>query len=126
MQNERAIVIKNPILRRIRNNLRLILRLDTYEKYKHLINERNIIVNSGSEEIILKNKQDEINHLNQILNHSICKCRVCSGYENDVVYTLKWDYWLCVSCYKDLQKYYHKKGESISIRFNILDSSFKL
>ena len=123
MQKERAIIIESPVLVRLRNNLRLVLRLSVQKRRETLSNEIKIISSSSKKEIL--EKRNEVLRLDKILTRSICKCRVCSSYKNSVVYSLKYDYWLCAECYRFVQDYYLKKGDSVSIRFNILDPSFK-
>ena len=125
MKKERVIRIKTPKLREIRNNLRLLLRLNLEERRKLLIEEVEKLKDVSDTKERLIEKREQIFRLNEIILHSICKCRVCSSYQNNVVYTRLYDYWLCVECYRSVQEYYRKKGESISIRFNILDPSFK-
>ena len=129
MRKERVVRIKSPELTKLRNNLRLVLRLSVEDRCDTLSKEIRLMSDSTDTSHSLKKenlkKREQMIRLNRILLHSISKCRVCSSYKNNVVYTRLYDYWLCVECYRSVQEYYRKKGESVSIRLNLLDPSFK-
>ena len=111
MRDKRAIIIKTPSLRRIRNNLRSIL-LEVYHiQWKKIHDEwRSYLFNSdGSRRSIESLSPDELkrfrllqqeeNQLTDVINRSICVCVACGKGDRDMVYNKAYDAWYCTECY---------------------------
>ena len=67
--------------------------------------------------VIEKNSFDriraKIREIKYSLNHSICKCTVCSASDKDMTYNPVDKRWFYVDCYQQLQQDYNGKEESM-------------
>jgi len=112
MKKKKAIVIKNPLLRNLRNNLRTVILYAVYEELKKLGNEERHLMfeNNQLRDQTPKEKErenylfDKQAELRRAKNHSICKCPVCSKTDNDMTYNTYTQYWYCLDCYNELPK----------------------
>ena len=111
MKKKKAIIIKNPLLQTLRNNLREII-LDAFyrELHKLSVKERSIWEGKSVNELS-KVENDEFhdlidrqNKLREAKNRSICECPVWSQTNKDMIYNPKTQYWYCLDCYNELPK----------------------
>lgn len=120
MRDKRAIIIKNPRLQKIRNNLRNVIIQAFLEQWKHLEDridkisryddgKAKLLEDMTKEEIkkfrVLQEKQ---NMLDDLTNRSILTCVSCGKGERDMVYNKPFDAWYCTECY-NLHRNYTKK-----------------
>ncbi|KKL55665.1 hypothetical protein LCGC14_2253160 [marine sediment metagenome] len=111
MRDKRAIIIKDPRLQKIRNNLRDILLEAVSSRWNKLFDEmdkldytpegevRTIDDYSSSELQKYRAYQREQSALRDLANRSICKCVTCGKGERDMVYNKSYDAWYCTECY---------------------------
>lgn len=90
MKKQKSIIIKNPYLLNLRNNLRNILIKADIQKRKKLRKQ---------------GKHSEIEKLREIAERSIIYCPVCHKVNNNMTFNTKMKRWYCIDCYKDLPKY---------------------
>ena len=84
MKKERAIIIKNPRLKRIRNELRVLLKLWVSD-VRISLSKRN-------------SPQKEIAKLTSMEGLSICSCLHCGNSDKDMIYRPDMKQWLCIEC----------------------------
>lgn len=118
MKKERAIIIKDPKLQKIRNELRAILNLwksdiksSLRAKSSKFSEEGNF---SKSREI-----QKKISELNLQYQLSICVCLHCGHSDKDMIFIPEWKQWLCIEC--NTERVYFKK-----LRTNLKISNWQL
>jgi len=99
MKKEKKIVIKNPILRTLRNNLRIIIIRAVQNREFELMDLRHTL-DYGEER---DNIDKEMEKIRNALNSSICLCYNCSSKENDMVYIPFFEEWYCTDCYKTIK-----------------------
>jgi len=88
MKKERAIIIKNPRLKRIRNELRVLLKLWVSD-VRISLRETNA-------------PQKEISKLTSMEGLSICTCLHCGNSDKDMIYRPDMRQWLCIDCNSEL------------------------
>lgn len=111
MRDKRAIIIKDPRLQRIRNNLRNLI-IQTYHKeFKKLFDKMEKIErdNTGKyrsvddmtpgEKDRFRSLQEQENQLSNALDRSILICVACGKGERDMVYNKAYNAWYCTECY---------------------------
>lgn len=119
LKNKRTISIRNPTLRKIRDNFRsLILEINKSSQLK-LADERGLI----SKEIYENPKKDnktlheqikeleqKIQKNEQVLYESIVVCPVCFKSNKDMTYNPVRKTWYCTECYEVLKKGNEERG----------------
>lgn len=120
MNQKRTIRIKNLQLRKIRNNLRLVLISATHpawdkiheEQEKLLIDrEGNVRSLSYSEKIQFAKLQKEKQKIKELVDRSICKCPVCQRADQDMTFNPVNNIWFCVQCYQKNKEFYKYRDE---------------
>ena len=124
MRKKRTITIKNSRLQKVRNNLRIILINRAQDLWLQLNKEqkkidrdangnpRRIETLSQEEKEKFENIRAEVRQIDDIINHSICKCSLCSASDKDMTYNPVRERWYCVDCYQKLQQDFKGKEES--------------
>ncbi len=121
MKRKKTIVIKNPQLRRFRNNLRLVLLKAVSDKWYPITEEIRGLTykEDGTPRDFID--MDEIHFLNEKRNEldslssdSICKCATCNVADKDMTFNPYFKAWFCVDCYKINRSYYRKEGDHFS------------
>ena len=109
MKDGRTIIIEDPRLQKIRNNLRLIILHACLDRKKEIREqEHNLTFNrngghvKASEETTKKiqDLNDEWWEIERSLRSSIVKCPICSKHDKDMIYHKKSKTWFCVEHYK--------------------------
>jgi len=113
VKKKRNIVIKDPTLKRLRNNLRMILRKWASAQWNKLHEEQDKILLDESKFETFRNLERKKQEIRKIVEDSICECSLCSAPDKDMTYNPVRKEWYCVDCYKDLQDYYKNKKESV-------------
>lgn len=125
MKKKRTIVIKNPNLRKVRDNLRKLLLEWGSKQLDDLFNTRDSIERtkqgkmrrfndlSSNEKARIEHITSKITKIRKIKNDSICQCAVCSASDKDMTYNPVRERWFCVECYYQLQQDFKGKEESI-------------
>ncbi len=117
MKRKKTIKIKDPKLRRFRNNLRLVLLKAVSDKWYLIRKEiqeleyeedgtpRNLVDRDEIHKLLEKR-----NKLERFRNDSICKCATCGVADKDMTFNPYIKAWYCVDCYKLNRSYYRKEG----------------
>lgn len=121
MQKKRIIAIRDPKLRKIRANLRLLLLKcksvqwnqfhDEYEELRFDKNHHPLDL-TRDEKKKVGILQQKMRVLDEASEKSICKCRKCLVTDKDMVYSPVYQGWFCVECYNELHEYYKDKEDS--------------
>lgn len=93
MKKKKTIILWDPQLRRIRNNLRSVL-------ISFAVDKKNKISS---------NYQWKKSEISEILNRSICMCPSCSKSNQDMTFNPKLKEWYCTECYKLIQDDYKQR-----------------
>jgi len=116
MKERKRIELKNPRLRKIRNNLRMLLR-EAYSDRLHKIYEitmkllKDEPISSEEKEFYDKFAKEE-KKLRIAHNDSILFCPLCKSSEKDMVFQPYRRRWLCVEDFEDLMEKYDRKKKS--------------
>lgn len=101
----KRVIIKDPCLRNLRYNLRVIL--------IHMFRDQESVIKAlwlgaeGEKQIELLR---ELEKFRQSFKKSICQCSICSVNNNDMVYFPRQKEWVCVECVDNdlvLREYYY-------------------
>jgi len=124
MKKKRTIIIKNPNLQKIRNNLRTIL-INWQSKEWNLLHDEYTKIHydqagrvraskelSKHERLKVGRIQEQMKIIDDILDSSICKCTVCGASEKNMTFNPVAKKWFCVDCYKLNQDYYKDTDEA--------------
>ena len=112
MKRAKTIVIKDPKLRKIRDNLRKILILECVAREEEISARMKKLQldEVGSLRLLTFAEEEEISKLNIELRgymfamrDSICFCRLCHSANKDMSYNLKFREWFCVDCNGELE-----------------------
>lgn len=113
MKKKKAIVIKNPRLRKIRENLRLLLGEAVWKEihqWRDKFNkawEEYMCDPTPEKERIAREFQDKENFfLFDVYKGSICCCVVCGRADKDMTYNAVMKEWYCVDCYQSNKNFY--------------------
>jgi hypothetical protein len=129
VKKKKSIVINNPQLNKIRNNLRILLiRWANNEWDKLKEKERKISYNingrvrhpnsySVEEKSELHRFRSEIIKNTEMVDKSICKCFRCVATDKNMTYNPVEKAWFCFQCYEEMKRWTMKKKTGISVRF---------
>lgn len=115
MKKKKVVKIKNPELRRIRDNLRNILLQAASKEWNRLFNEQDkVFIDSNGnpkkmsleEKSIFHELQEKMDRIHHISKNSICDCATCSAIDRDMVYNPYMKTWFCTECYQLNQQFY--------------------
>lgn len=121
MKKKRTVSIKDPRLRRIRNNLRLLLleltsaQLKRYFEERHKLhmdldgNYRNLSESKKPRASELTKKMREIDILR---DRSIIRCPSCRMNDRDMTFNPELKQWYCVQCYREMGEFYYQQKEA--------------
>jgi hypothetical protein len=98
MKKRRTIIIKNPLLRKVRNSLRGLFRL--------WASDLKIAISLSDAAASLE-AREKLSDLDLIIRRSICYCRDCGNVDEDMVYVPELAEWICINC--DSKREYFKK-----------------
>ena len=102
LKSEKKIIIRNERLRKIRNNLRQILKKAVYDEIEILRNFASLYDDWSNITLEEENEfaylQATKQNLFSLLNKSICVCPLCTNDENDMVYIPDHETWYCIEC----------------------------
>ena len=118
MKKKRTIIIGNPHLKQIRNNLRSVI-LKTNRSVQHELLDKVSELKSidGYFENHPPRLHDEVKHLKdkekkieRALRASILLCPVCFKTDKDMTYNPVQKKWYCTECYTELKKGFAEEG----------------
>ena len=118
MKDKRAIIIKDPKLRKVRNNLRAILLRAVTDRLINLLDEREKLAGgaiddlSPSELSQYRALQKQESQLSMSADKSICKCIACGKADRDMVYNKPYRAWYCTECYGMERSYAQERAKS--------------
>ena len=113
MKRARTIIIRDPKLRKIRDNLRKILILESVARVKELSDRRREIRfdKNGEFRSLTAEEGKEVNRLfreysnySTYRKNSICFCELCLSTDKDMSYIPRFRRWFCVDCSKELEE----------------------
>ncbi len=119
MKKERAIIIKDPRLRRVRNEFRILLKLWTSKVISDLL-DKSIVYIENHEDGKLRENHNKISELKLNLELSICYCRSCGRNTLDMVYVPSMNQWICVEC-NSKRLYFAELREEILTEMTTMD-----
>jgi len=99
VKRKKVIRIKDPYLRKIRYNLRMLIIKAVEVKNSQLRKEFSRLYKMGNKEEAHKVNK-EIQKNTSDLGRSICVCEVCGTAKEDLLYIPKYKSWFCVACAK--------------------------
>jgi len=111
MRDKRVIIIKNPRLQKIRNNLRDVLIQAYHAQWNMLFDQMDKISRDDNgrpksvrdmtpeEKKRFRDLQEQENELSNLLDRSILTCVACGKGHRDMVYNKAYDAWYCTFCY---------------------------
>lgn len=116
IKKKRTIRLKDPRLRKIRTELRTLLRLVWQDQVRDLYNQIDIIYNDKSLDYkTQKLKTDvirkKIEKIDFAYLHGPHGCRVCGNREADLTFNPCTSTWYCENCYKFNQDFYKKNPD---------------
>ena len=127
MKKKRTISIKNPQLRKIRNNFRnlwkewahqLTIQLHSREEEVYYNESGKFKSEITGEEIErVRNISGKLSEIRNLVDKSICKCRRCVRTDQDMTYNPRDGAWYCVECYEEMRRWTAKKKTGTSILF---------
>lgn len=94
MKRQRTIIIKNPRLRKIRDELRALLNCWLDEKIRTLQDTFWNFSKKGDSDDIRR----EIENLQLLRLKSIIYCPFCGGLDKDMIYMPHINQWICIDC----------------------------
>jgi len=112
MKREKTIVIRDPKLRKIRHNLRMILILESGAREKEITDqEKEILFDKDGkvQSLTIKEEEEAIKLALEYrkylfsMRDSICFCQLCHSTDKDMSYVPKFKRWFCVDCSKELE-----------------------
>jgi hypothetical protein len=119
LKKKRIISIRNPTLRKIRDNLRSLI-LEVHKSFQHkLADKRSLIRKEISEnpekdtETLYEqigNLSRELQENRRLLYESIVVCPVCFKSNKDMTYNPVHKTWFCTDCYEVLKKGNQERG----------------
>ena len=118
MDKKRTIIVRNPCLRQIRNNLRTVI-LKANRSIQHELLDK--ITELKSIDSYYENHPprliDEVTHLKdkgkkieRVLRASILLCQVCFQTDKDMTYNPVRKAWYCTECYAELRNGFTEEG----------------
>ncbi|MFX1296922.1 MAG: hypothetical protein ACFFD2_18950 [Promethearchaeota archaeon] len=112
LKKKKTIVIKDPQLRKIRNNIRdLVLKASRTVQHRILDEiERLKTTDSPNNNQVIKELYHRESLIEDSLRHSILLCPVCFKSDKGMVYNPVRKVWYCVECYEKLRKGNIKRG----------------
>ena len=129
MKKKRSIVVNNPQLRRIRDNLRLLFMGAARSQWSRLSAEKEKIIydknhkrrhpndysNEEKDRLVILARRMTDN--TEMVDNSICKCFRCVATDKNMTYNPVEKAWYCFQCYEEMKRWTMKKKTGISVRF---------
>lgn len=112
MRDKRAIIIRDPRLQKIRNNLRRLFLAAVSTKWNKLFDgmDRLRYTSEGVRRTVddftsgelqeFRDYQAQQDELRKLSDKSICKCIACGKADRDMVYNKPYKAWYCTECYR--------------------------
>ncbi len=119
MKKERAIIIKDPRLQKIRNELRTLLKL-WKEDIVNSLRVKASEYSEGGDDQKSRDTRRKISELDLLLKLSICTCLHCGHSDKDMIYIPKMKQWLCIECNSE-RVYFEKLRSELRTDMNMDD-----
>jgi len=116
MKKKRTIVIKDPYLRRIRNNLRDLLisacsvKQSKIQDEKEKLMENEDFFENEKYRKLAKELNDQFWEIERPLKASILLCPACFKSDKDMTYNPVRKEWYCTECYAKLKRGFTEEG----------------
>jgi len=108
MNRERKIIIKNPLLKRFRNNLRNFFLEACFIKYEffqeelkrrgHIGKYKDGLNPTNEERLNIREIRGKMDEIMELMNKSICLCRYCTSQAKDMIFSSARNEWICEDC----------------------------
>ncbi len=128
MKKERAIIIKDPRLRKTRNALGTILKLWLTDIHISLVDERDYYF--GRDDKKFDEVKKKITQLKLLNRRSICTCSFCGRSDRDMIFIPDLEQWICIGC-NHTRVYFRKLEENLELTrveinqfFNLLEGEY--
>lgn len=108
VKRKKTIVIKNPKLKKVRDNLRYVLSEALIAETGKLVREKAKTDINDKNRPLLADKRDK---LDTAWKKSICVCPLCGSRTSDMTYNPYDNYWYCVKCYGENQEFFRDRNE---------------
>lgn len=99
MKKERAIIIKNPHLRKVRNQLRVLLKLWIADIRSSLRDQKFAYFKDN--DIRFAETHKKLSSLRLLEIRSICSCLFCDRSDRNMIYVPDMKQWLCIDCHSE-------------------------
>ncbi len=118
MRKRKTIIIRDPKLRRIRNNLREVLIHEIVKREEKIFARKKKILYDeiGRFHDLNDKENNEVQRLNLefrdyvfLLRDSICFCQGCRAADKDMSYNPTLKKWYCIDCCKEFQEEYKER-----------------
>lgn len=137
MKNKRTVSIKDPRLRRFRDNLRLLIFKAVSVEWKRYFDERRKLNTdldgnyrnlSGSKKSRVAELTVKMNQITNFREESIIQCPACRKINRDMTFNLRLKQWYCSQCYKEMAELYYqwrrKEGSVEKLTFDDFNEEF--
>lgn len=137
MKKKRTISINDPKLRKIRDNLRVLLSKAASTEWRKYFDERhklhmdlngnyrNLSNSKKPRAAELTKKMREIHKFEEI---SIIQCPVCKRIDQSMTFNPELKQWFCTKCYKDMGELYYewqrKEGRALKLLYDDFDEGY--
>jgi len=99
VKRKKVIRIKSQYLKKVRNNLRMLI-VEAASERKSRLRELDTYYERRGEKEKAFEVNKEVQKITVALKKSICMCEVCGTGKEDMVYIPKYKSWFCVACAK--------------------------
>jgi len=117
VKHGRIISVKNPKLRKIRNNLRRLF-VEVYRSEFNKLQKKIDGILRTSEDNLSSMDSNKLRKLSKqqddlglILKRSACICGMCRAHKEDMVWHAGWGEWWCLKCFKDEEEIIDPKNK---------------
>jgi hypothetical protein len=121
MKKKRTISIKNPKLRKVRDNLRLLLLEATTVQWRKYFDERhrlNTDLNGNIRNLSESKKPrageltKKMREIDMLEERSIIRCPACRKIDRDMTFNPELKQWYCTQCYREMGEFYYSQKEA--------------
>lgn len=140
MKDRRIIKIRNPLLRKIRDEFRLLWHAALNSRWNEIFDEMERIDSNENGRLLTVEEMEEYgvleryrflqvakNELSMRIKLSICQCATCGRADRDMYYNKTYNAWWCTDCaglFKTMHPHMKEKYASKDPRFYDYDEEF--
>jgi len=113
MKKKRFIEIKNPRFVKLRNELRILLKM-RLEDFRTSLRVKAMELSKKGDLVKSRQFQDESSRYDLMESLSILTCLICGHSNKNMVFAPELNQWLCIECYSE-HNYYEKLRRELNI-----------